>query len=883
MHRPPTSNFPPPQPFLLSVLPLILAPDPQPLPPLLLSDPARQAIHYLGLKAEDAAYWTTGTRDEAVVDKRRELVEAGNVGDLVLGDPHYHCDLEETKCIIPLSLPHSLRAEDESLGVVLLWEDELPPLSATAADAVAAAAENGDDEDDTRPGWTFLELQSLSQKPADIEVVASNGRRRPSWYPTLKEAVDATAFQPALSLPPHLARRDSPPELLEFQRNSPHLGSRDSPPYPPTESASVVPSFAPPPEEDEEGGAAGGGKKKKKTAAEMEDGNGAATPGAYGTAEDFWDGWSEDEEGGAEEGAGGAGEAPQDEDDDAGYWDSYGAADSQIGEEEDDDVRTVEATPTLAQKENEPPSPAKSVTRDRSATITPHTPGAVASPTLASASAYSPDPAAPSSPPVPSSSLAPPLPKEQLYFSTNLPPLSPRHFGISPTQPDPDRFLSFTSPTASVYSTTTPRVGDEMATFSSLPPTTPQVQQHAGGGGGHARRPSDVSKALPSAPAFPVKPRSAGAGGENSAPTTPAQAAFPSSSSAHQSTSPRRPSPSRKATLSPKLGPTAAAAAKALPPAPSQISLAPPLHPSSSDAASTSPPKQNGTLSPSSASSPHGHNKLRKGPPAPLSPASLAATTTHTSAIPLSPRSPRTPSSATSAAGGAGAEKPTPPRPGSTYFPLRSPTNATVPLPSPSALGPGPGPGPRPSVAPPALPNPSSWRASAPPPSSPPAIDLRQRGRFGSLDSLATSVAPSSASTAAPTFERAGRGSVSSVGSDGTSASAVSISSGVLRMFQGLHQKRGSVDSGRSEATVDGSLKGLPNGHSTAHSTSTLGAEEREELVGAEEAEAGGDDEALRFALAGVWALYSRGAKTGAERADRRRRWERVAGEVVRS
>lgn len=65
----------PPTPFLLSLLPLILSPTPVPLPPVLLSDAARQAAHYLALTPEDDAYWTAGTRDVEVVRKRREMIE----------------------------------------------------------------------------------------------------------------------------------------------------------------------------------------------------------------------------------------------------------------------------------------------------------------------------------------------------------------------------------------------------------------------------------------------------------------------------------------------------------------------------------------------------------------------------------------------------------------------------------------------------------------------------------------------------------------------------------------------------------------------------------------------------------------------------------------
>ncbi|KAM0749830.1 hypothetical protein T439DRAFT_326724 [Meredithblackwellia eburnea MCA 4105] len=63
--------------------------------------------------------------------------------------------------------------------------------------------------------------------------------------------------------------------------------------------------------------------KKAKTAEEMAEGEGT-TPGAYGAAEDFWDGWSDDEGG-----AGDTGNSLADkEDDEDDYWSRYGEEDT---------------------------------------------------------------------------------------------------------------------------------------------------------------------------------------------------------------------------------------------------------------------------------------------------------------------------------------------------------------------------------------------------------------------------------------------------------------------------------------------------------------------------------------------------------------------------
>ncbi|GAA5859133.1 hypothetical protein JCM8547_004015 [Rhodosporidiobolus lusitaniae] len=812
MTRPPPAELSPPQPFLVSILPVLLSPFPAPLPPLLLSGACRQAIHYLNLKPEDDAYWSAGTLNGDVVAKRRELIEAGSLDDIVIGEPHYHVDLEETKCLIPLSLPY--HSSDDSLGVVLLWENELPLHAASEAAAAKKAngAEGGQaaegEEDDSRPGWTFLELQSLSQPPSEITVPATGGKQRPSWYPMLKQAVDATLLDLSEAVSPGAGRRESPPELLEFSKNSPYLGGRNSPPQP--NPAAAFASSRPPDEEDE-GDESSGKKKKPKTAAEMEDGNGAATPGAYGTADDFWDGWSEDEESGGEgEMAGGKKEKKDDED---GYWAAYDG-ESQIGdgvgrgEEQEEDERTVEAygqTSVEATPQAQQPAVfSPTTTRDRSATITP---ADVVDSTVA--------------PSPPSTGLTPPIAKEQLYFSNTLPPLSPSHFGISPTQQDPNR-SHFYTPTASLYSTQSPRPQ------SMASPTSPEVHHFR-----HARAMSDVSKALPSFPAFPVRPE-AGLSPVVAPPATPSQ----SSSAALNGTSPRP----NKPALSPK-----PSASKALPPAPSQIDIPRPPHPPTASSNLNSAFKfPSASPSPVSSLSKTSASKTRKGPPAPLSPAALAPSPgkdkdrltapPHSSSIPLSPRSPRSPSSSALPPPSTSPNKPTPPRPGSTYFPLRK-GSSTAPIPSvptfpslsSSSTGaappipalptgwddPRPGPGPRPSMAP------------------PPAPPLLQRGRFGSLDSAVTSVTGTSVRSGMLIADAAGLGLAT----------------------------RESVS---STLSTDGRVDGA-------------GAEEDEQEQGRRE------DDTLRFALAGVWGLYSSGATGGEEREERMRRFERVVGEVLRA
>ncbi|GJN92458.1 hypothetical protein Rhopal_005488-T1 [Rhodotorula paludigena] len=431
----------PPEPFLLSILPLLLAPFPSPLPTALLSQAASQAIHYLSVSPDDEAYWTLGRQDEAVALKRRELIEAGNLDDLILSLPHFHFDLEELRCLISLSLPHSAGAE--SLGVVLVWEDNTSPLA--AAQGGAASTDSPAEQDDVRPGWTFLELQSLARPPDQLTVPAPNGQRRKSWYPTVGDALNAATDGFANALSRDEGGRAAPPAPLDF------AALRDEP------SAD---------------GGRGEEKARLKSAMEMAEGEGT-TPGAIGSAEDFWAGWSDEE--GAAEAAGASAELAGS--DDEGYWAAYGSVDSQVGD--DDDASALKEP--AAQDVGEVGVKGRV---HRSSTITPATAN------LPAASApRAPQPAA-------SSSQGP------LYFSTTLPPLTPSQFGLSPTQADPD-------PHAGSNFEASPVCTDAgRATHLSSSPS---------GGPRHLRLGSDVLKALPSFPAFPVRPKAH----STSAPSTP--------------------------------------------------------------------------------------------------------------------------------------------------------------------------------------------------------------------------------------------------------------------------------------------------------------------------------------------------------------------------
>ncbi|TNY23301.1 hypothetical protein DMC30DRAFT_444537 [Rhodotorula diobovata] len=317
-----TAASTPPEPFLLGILHLVLSPFPAPLPPALLSQTTRQAIHYLSISPDEDSYWTCGRNDQQVALRRRELIEAGNLDDLVLSHARFSFDLNETKALISLSLPYSGGSSGEALGVVLAWEDNTSPLAAATGGAPSTAPGQPLSDDDVRPGWTFLELQ-----------VVDDGSPSPHWHSSLNDAVESATA----SLGGALAR-DSP-------------SSRGEPAAEASEEA-------------------GEGRARFGAAAGVDDCEGT-TPGGIGSADDFWSGWSDDEGDGKKgevwSNGGGRGAMDEQEAEDE-YWSSYGAVDSQVGgeEPEEDDRETVE--------------PAVAARARRSSTITPGTSGLVAAP-----------------------------------------------------------------------------------------------------------------------------------------------------------------------------------------------------------------------------------------------------------------------------------------------------------------------------------------------------------------------------------------------------------------------------------------------------------------------------------------------------------------------
>ncbi|BGP34044.1 hypothetical protein JCM10296v2_005859 [Rhodotorula toruloides] len=801
--------------FLVPLLPLVLSPVPINLPRTLLAQSAQQAAHYLGLTAEDEEYWTLGRKDEDVSRLRRELVEAGSLDDLHPSSPRFSHDLEELRCLIPLSLPYTSSSSSSALGVVLVWEDAVSPLS--AAQGGAAQNEEQEEEDEVRPGWTFLELQALSSPSPQ------------SWYPSLDEALATSAAGLAQALgiasgggagmggkQSMSARGEEKEKLMEA------MAGFES------DAASVRRRYAEGEEQE------GGGDER----------NG----GAIASAEDFWAGW-DDEEGVASEGAktpnGREAGAQEEEEEEKGYWDSYSGVGSQVGEDDESQsqlerIEVDDSTPptTLAPHN---PQPSFNFPRDSASSL----------PSSAAHSSTS-----------PSSHNARPL-----YFSTTLPPPPDSHFGISPTQPNPgiSRFSATDTSGGSHYDFLiepsedgeeeeegeegefTPRKLDvvparsaSLAQIVPLPlssaqphPTRPAPTRPKA----HARTASDILKALPSVPAFPVvsRPRPAsnangvgavsgmqvlegsvyvyapGGGGSPTGatfvPTTTSQNQRSPTSPARTSTSASHPSHSASAPRSP---------IKALPPAPA------PRTPTRA----VSHSRSHSFASPSSGKRPYTQRSQSS------------------SGVPRTPRAVSNGTGGAGGVGGAGGEGVrSPVRNGGFWAPPTASTSSTSSDSSSSR---------------------SSGRTIAI--SAPPA---RQGSRTTPLPSLA--VFPSTSTSTAPRF------------------ALPTLPTTQREKEKERERERRSVDSTATGLTgmLEELVRGTMGDHEGAENEGGEGEErekgvEREE-TGAREEEDEEEDEALKAALSGLWRMYSRAGRRrdAAGRDERRRRFETVVREVV--
>lgn len=200
--------------------------------------------------------------------------------------PRFNADIEQLRCIVPVT--------NTSLALVLAWEPASDETAEAAKTSCSPTSDLFGGSTRATSTWTFLRLHDTA-KPS------------PRSYPTAREALEAVrdSIMPSTSqLPSH---------DLDAQ-----AGPRKSPPIAITTTTS----------------------NKPRTRHEMAEGEGS-TPGAYGAAEDFWAGYSDDDEGGAssqDQDLGRHNFTHDDQvDDDTSYWNSYDEAEPQIEDEPERD------------------------------------------------------------------------------------------------------------------------------------------------------------------------------------------------------------------------------------------------------------------------------------------------------------------------------------------------------------------------------------------------------------------------------------------------------------------------------------------------------------------------------------------------------------------
>ena len=257
---------------------------------------------------------------------------AGNLDDLVLSPPYYAHDPEELRCLVTLSLPYG--TANSPLGVVLVWEEAPSTLTVIHSGAQSGTDGGEGGEDDTRPGWAFLELQALDRAPEEV-TVSSGGRSKRVWFPSVQEAEAASSPVAVSSSRVDAVSGSAPLPIVSGSQYSFDQQDHDDD----DEDGYRDPAF---------GGRPATTTDNKAPVAGMAEGEGT-TPGAYGSPNDFWANWSDDEEhasgtrsrGGYARGPEVAAnsttrEGAEDAADEA-YWSSYGGVDSVVGDDREDE------------------------------------------------------------------------------------------------------------------------------------------------------------------------------------------------------------------------------------------------------------------------------------------------------------------------------------------------------------------------------------------------------------------------------------------------------------------------------------------------------------------------------------------------------------------
>lgn len=237
-----------------------------------------------------------------------------------------------------LSVPYG--AANFPLGVVLVWEEAPSALTAIHSGGQNGTSGGGEGEDNTRPGWTFLELQALDRAPEEV-TVSSGGKSKRVWFSSVQEAEAASSPAAAVSstggTKVDTASGSAP---LPISSSSQYYFDQQDHHDDDDDEGYRDPAF---------GGRPATTTDNKAPVAGMAEGEGT-TPGAYGSPNDFWANWSDDEDqhpastrsrggyaSGPERAANSTTREGAEDAADEAYWSSYGGVDSVVGDDREEE------------------------------------------------------------------------------------------------------------------------------------------------------------------------------------------------------------------------------------------------------------------------------------------------------------------------------------------------------------------------------------------------------------------------------------------------------------------------------------------------------------------------------------------------------------------
>ena len=294
---------------------------------------------------------------------------AGSLEDIVLGTARYNLDLQgELKSLVPVSIPSSSQSSQSFpiLDIILLYEQ-----NSEGENHEGGGGEGGE--------WKFLRLSApsiLINSPNNgFNALLRDGNSSSSgrvksqlkpedWFETIQLAINSIdksstnkkTWNPETTSSSSFMRENRPNvlDLSRYQQEQ-HEEEDEFDEYGTRRRKTTMNG--------------GGGGTKIKTREEMAEGEGT-TPGAYGDSEDFWAGWSDNEdEEGVERDSGvfvndissstRGKDVEKENDKDEDYWNGYGSVTNQVDDGRPEEANSPSTKPTVKTRSR------------RSSTVTP--------------------------------------------------------------------------------------------------------------------------------------------------------------------------------------------------------------------------------------------------------------------------------------------------------------------------------------------------------------------------------------------------------------------------------------------------------------------------------------------------------------------------------